>query len=92
MSFKARYHTACAAHCGTDIYPGDEAEAVETMAGMLYTHPGCVGDIESRGADFSTDKPGRTPGIPVLPRGKTARDRCDACFQVPASNGQCGCF
>lgn len=27
----------------------------------------------------------------VMPRGKTVRDRCDGCFQVPASNGTCGC-
>lgn len=27
----------------------------------------------------------------VMPRGKTVRDKCPQCFQIPASNGMCGC-
>jgi hypothetical protein len=44
-------------------------------------------NLESNGAAFDR---GRAP-IAILPRGKTAKDRCNTCFQVPASNGVCGC-
>lgn len=32
-----------------------------------------------------------TPADKVMPRGKTVQDRCERCFQIPASNGMCGC-
>lgn len=32
-----------------------------------------------------------TPADKVMPRGKTVLDRCERCFQIPASNGMCGC-
>jgi hypothetical protein len=27
----------------------------------------------------------------VMPRGKSVRDRCDQCFQIPSTSGACGC-
>lgn len=32
-----------------------------------------------------------TPPDRVMPRGKTARDACGRCWQIPATNGACGC-
>jgi hypothetical protein len=53
--------------------------------------PCCIESPQSNGADFDAFNRGRPPGIAVLPRGKTAKDRCNTCFQVPASSGACGC-
>lgn len=48
----------------------------------------CCGDITTEGLG-----PSLSPKSPaVMPRGKTASDRCNRCFQVPASNGVCGCI
>lgn len=50
---------------------------------------------ESVGADLkdAEDIDGRdwVPLAQVLPTGKTKADMCPKCFQIPASNGICGC-
>ena len=28
----------------------------------------------------------------VLPRGRSAADKCPHCFMIPSSNGACGCY
>jgi hypothetical protein len=52
-----------------------------------FTH---VEPRETDGADFDSFNRGRTPGIVVLPRGKTGKDKCTSCFMVH-SPGQDGC-
>lgn len=94
MSFPARYESLCIP-CGQSIERGDE---ITNHPKHGYIHLHCVDtadDVvydmsESNGADFDSFTRGRSP-IAVLPRGKTASDRCDKCFQIPASNGTCGC-
>lgn len=91
MSIPAKYNGLCVP-CGEDINQGDPI-TLHPDAG--YVHEDCAEDVgkvaESNGADFNPRDRGRAPGIAVMPRGRTTKDRCDRCFQVPASNGACGC-
>lgn len=88
MSFPARYPGLCIP-CGDPIKVG---ESITNHPEHGYIHEKCtdVQPAESNGADFDSFTRGRAP-IAVLPRGKTTKDRCNGCFQVPASNGACGC-
>lgn len=43
------------------------------------------------GEDVQLPEERRATEPDVMPRGKTKKDRCNKCFQVPASNGVCGC-
>ncbi len=85
--FTAKFPGSCA-RCGT---PFDAGADVFYVGGDLYASDGCE-DIteESIGAEFDSFTRGRTPGIAVMPRGKTKRDRCDKCFMIHAS-GQVEC-
>lgn len=91
LSFPARYSSRCNP-CDEEIKPG-EFILMHPDAGAV--HEECFDDVnqpvQSNGAAFDSFNRGRPP-IPVLPRGKTSKDRCNKCFQVPASNGECGCF
>lgn len=88
--FSAKYHGLCLS-CDEDIKPG---ESIVSHPDAGFIHEECIEDVgsvrESNGADFDSFTWGRAP-IAVLPRGKTSKDRCGKCFQVPASNGVCGC-
>jgi hypothetical protein len=76
--------------CGEDIKPG-EYIVMHPDAGAV--HEECAEDVgklsQGNGADFDSFTRGRAP-IPVLPRGKTAKDRCDKCFIIHTP-GQDGC-
>lgn len=75
-----------AGRCGScnDLFaPGDEVFYTE---GDLLVAVNCCGAAEPLTAESEV-----TPASKVMPRGKTAKDRCDTCFQVPATNGVCGC-
>jgi hypothetical protein len=65
-------------------------EVFEAGAEVFYA-PGedTVTVLECCGDAQRTAAAGEMPQ--VMPRGKTARDACGMCFQVPASNGLCGC-
>jgi hypothetical protein len=81
MAFQARYSGLCLP-CGEDIKPGE----------WLTTHPQ-HGHIHEECTDIDppegSSREGRAPST-VLPRGKTAQDRCGACFLVH-STGQEQC-
>lgn len=82
--FQARYKGLCLP-CGEDIHKG---EWLTTHPEYGYIHEECT-DVEpaqSQGESRSA----RSPIPSVLPRGKTAKDRCDDCFMVH-SDGQDGC-
>lgn len=83
-SFEARYAGRCG-DCGQAFSVG---EPVSYNADDVLVGAECC-DGEGRNAD--TFAPGRAAVNETMPRGKTARDKCPRCFQVPASNGVCGC-
>lgn len=85
-SFPAQYAGRCAL-CGDVFEVGGEIFYNESdeIVGAL-----CCGDPDGgdtvRGTEALT-----APLDRVMPRGRTTRDRCGRCFQIPASNGVCGC-
>jgi hypothetical protein len=93
-SFKASYAGACTS-CSAAILPGDDvfyAPGNEGVSGL-----DCCGDrpdedlivVQRRDSE---DEPQMAVDVAqVLPRGKTAASACPTCWQVPASNGECGC-
>lgn len=94
-AFKAQYPGNCIS-CGVAILPGDQifyAPGNEAPSGL-----GCCGDrpddeltvVQRRDETESSENPADTIAR-VMPRGRTARDMCSRCFQIPASNGTCGC-
>jgi hypothetical protein len=93
-SFQAKYDGTCGT-CPAPIAIGD---------GVFYATPGaalvsgldCCGDRPDE--DLVTVQHAEEPDedltvdvAKVMPRGRTARDACPTCWQVPASNGTCGC-
>jgi len=87
-SFAARYRSLCNP-CGEDIKPG---EYIKMHPDVGAVHEECFEDV---GKAPQTDSYGREPGYNVpdtMPRGKTASDRCGKCFQIPSTNGSCGCY
>ena len=81
ITFPANYAGRCG-NCGELFESGDDVfyDQGDTLLGQ-----DCCGTA-------STDGPAVPKADqPVLPRGKTAADRCDTCFQIPSSNGLCGC-
>jgi ribosomal protein S27E len=82
VGFAAKFAGRCGS-CGQRFEPGDEVfyDQADTMIGM-----DCCGDrlSDPSGSDLIAREP-------VMPRGKVARDKCPHCFQIPASNGVCGC-
>lgn len=79
MAFLARYEAKCSG-CEGMIFLGDNVTMIDTDRGRITVHVLCADG-------FAT---GTTPPSLVLPRGKTAADRCSSCFIVH-SPGQDGC-
>lgn len=86
MAFPAKYNGQCIP-CDELISVGDEVTMVDSDRGRITIHAHCAEDgeihVESRS--------GRPDHTATIPRGRTASDRCNRCFQIPASNGSCGC-
>lgn len=87
--FSAQYAFTCGC-CG-------ERQAEGTIA--QFGPDGVLRNVEADhtpgdyGSESHAQPSGEQPRtIEVMPRGKTAADRCERCFQIPSSNGQCGCF
>jgi Fe-S cluster biogenesis protein NfuA len=78
--FTARYPGTCGG-CGSEIDAGDT---------VFYDGDTLVGDGCCAG-DSTLSAEARTTIAQVMPRGKSVKDRCSKCFQIPASNGACGC-
>lgn len=92
--FSAQYAGACIS-CGAAILPGDHlfyAPGNEAPSGLE-----CCGDKDDadltvvQRRDTEDDADMTVDVAKVMPRGRTARDACGRCFQVPAANDTCGC-
>lgn len=86
IGFPARYTGRCG-NCDEVFIEGAEvfyAPPDDVLMGVE-----CCGEVAA--IDSRSTVSEVTPADKVMPRGKSARDRCDQCFQVPASNGVCGC-
>ena len=92
--FMASQASGCAT-CIADILPGDAifyGPGNEAASGM-----DCCGDkpdadpAVTQRPDDAGDEDLTVDPRKVTPRGRTARDRCPTCFQIPATNGACGC-
>jgi hypothetical protein len=83
ITFEAKFAGRCGP-CGQPFAEGDQVfyNDDDTLVGAE-----CCGNPDEPRTDLSRTE----PRIPVMPRGKTAKDRCDGCFQIPAANGVCGC-
>lgn len=81
-TFTAQHAGRCG-NCGDLFAPGDEVFYVEGDTLIAFE---CCGTAEPEHATSDAAQK-----IEVMPRGKTARDRCGTCFQIPATNGVCGC-
>lgn len=81
--FNARYAGRCTS-CGTPFEIG--AALFYTDDDALAGQECCGGEEEPRTAPLDV-----VPADRVMPRGRVAGDRCSRCFQIPASNGVCGC-
>lgn len=92
----AAYDSSCAT-CTARIAPGDLyfiAPGGQTASGL-----DCCGDrddadlvVTQRAEEDGGDDESPVTAIArVMPRGRTVGDACPKCWQVPASNGTCGC-
>lgn len=81
--FPARYAGRCG-NCNELFAP--DAEVFYSAEDALVAWECCGEQDETRPGTSEV-----TPVDKVMPRGKTVRDRCGECFQIPASNGVCGC-
>lgn len=93
--FSAQYGGNCIS-CSGAIAPGDKifyAPGNEGASGL-----DCCGDrpdeeltvVQCR--DVGLDDEDMTVDVKsVMPHGRTARDACPTCWQIPASNDACGC-
>ena len=81
-SFPAAYAGRCG-NCGEYFPPG---AMVQYEEGAVLVIQECCGIAD----EPREDRPAPKPDV-VMPRGKSAADRCGRCFQVPSSNGVCGC-
>jgi len=84
--FKAKYDGRCPS-CDEPISQGEDVTMVDSDRGRVTVHAHHVDDGEIHietgpRADHTTG---------TMPRGRTVSDRCGVCFQIPASNGDCGC-
>jgi hypothetical protein len=94
-TFLAKYQGLCHG-CGLVIYPDDEVFYLPGGDNVIGNE--CCGDKSDEDLTPQTPLEDGLPAmdmdIPrelVMPRGKTARDRCGKCFMIPASNGSCDC-
>lgn len=85
--FVARYAGTCGA-CFEPIEAGDE---VGYSAENVLTCGECWrdGSPAVRVAFPGVEAP--APEAIPLPRGKSVRDRCPRCFQIPSTSGNCEC-
>ena len=84
LVFKAKFTGKCG-NCGEPFEVDDEVRYDRTT---LVGTTCCTIDAPSEGDTFNHS---RDPAIRVMPHGKTKRDMCLKCFQIPSSNGSCGC-
>lgn len=95
-AFSARYAGKCG-NCGEGFQAGDlvqYADADGELCGVDCCGQGGSASSASLLFDEQREANREDPALAavmVLPRGRTARDKCGKCFQVPASNGVCGC-
>lgn len=80
-SFPANYGGRCVG-CGVIFGSGTLVEYDSGGAGLLVVD--CCGEP---GEPYAR----QAAAEPVMPRGRKLSDRCGTCFQIPASNGVCGC-
>jgi hypothetical protein len=84
--FPARYHGLCFP-CDQSIQQGD---SIVNHPVHGYIHEDCQWDADSI-AESDPEPRNRSSHTPVtMPRGKTARDRCERCFLIH-STGQVDC-
>ena len=83
-SFPAAYAGRCG-NCAEHFRPGEE---VQYDSDGLLIVVDCCGTLDD---PPGIGRPRAEPSLKTVPRGKTAADRCGTCFQIPASNGVCGC-
>lgn len=93
--FKADYAGTCS-ECQSSFRVGTEVAYLHTTGELIASccinsETAAADAVATQGGDFDSFTPGRTPGIAVLPRGKTKKDMCEICFQIPSSSGVCGC-
>lgn len=97
--FRASYDGACG-NCRAPIAKGDPVKYTsEDPDTRLLVGENCCGDVDLElvpvGSLFASmedfDDQLSIPAPMVMPRRRTARDMCRSCFQIPASNGVCGC-
>lgn len=82
-SFEAKFPGRCA-DCRREFGQG---EMVEYDGEDRIVASACCGSTTEDGQDRE-----RVSAVAeVMPRGRTARDRCSRCFIIPAANGVCGC-
>ncbi len=72
--------------CATTYHAGEKVTRTEDD---LLVVIGCCGDLLDEESNEATDQSTKLP--PVMPRGKSKKDMCPRCFQIPASSGVCGC-
>lgn len=94
-TFTAKYGGSCFG-CQAQIFPGDQVfypPAGESVCGV-----DCCGDRSDAELTPVSNVDDTTPAtdqtVPlelVMPRGRTAADRCDKCFMIPSNSGACGC-
>lgn len=86
--FPARYNGLCIP-CGDDIRQGD---SIVSHPEAGYIHEECWDDVSALPSKSEIDQAfsTRPRERSVLPRGKTAKDRCDKCFIIHTP-GQDGC-
>lgn len=87
LGFKAQYTSDCLG-CGSQIDKGNVITFVHTERGRVVVHLGCEENALPTGPRHDDSE--HVSIAEVMPRGKTAKDKCDRCFMVH-SPGQNGC-
>lgn len=92
-SFALRYGTRCA-NCNLLLESGEPAFYMQGRDMPIGLD--CCGDLPE--AELAPPIVRGDPEVDlmvaqsqVMPRGRNAQDMCSKCFQIPASNGVCGC-
>jgi len=80
-------HAGRCAGCGEDYPAGTEI----THDGNGWIAVDCCGDVAQTHGTVRGSASTPDPEAKVMPRGKTKRDRCPHCFQIPATSNVCGC-
>lgn len=85
-SFPARYSGLCIP-CGEDIKPG---ESIINHSDAGYIHEECAENVGKVAQTHDAREAAVHRTRPVMPTGKTAKDRCNKCFIIHTA-GQDGC-